>query len=106
MDFHSLFLLAATVGLSAVVYALFSKTERLNIYIGLLLIMLSGLMGTFASVDLFFFYFFHEFALIPTFIMILIWGGNARQTVALEMTIYLTLGSTLVLSGFDRIIPI
>ena len=94
-----LFLLAATVGLSAVVYALFSKTERLNIYIGLLLIMFSGLMGTFASVDLFFFYFFHEFALIPTFIMILMWGGNARQAVALEMTIYLTLGALLSLVG-------
>lgn len=94
-----LFLLAATVGLSAVVYALFSKTERLNLYVGLLLIMFSGLMGTFASVDLFFFYFFHEFALIPTFIMIMLWGGVARQAIALEMTIYLTLGALLSLVG-------
>ena len=34
-----------------------------------LLIMQGGLMGVFASIDVFFFYFFHELALIPTFIM-------------------------------------
>lgn len=94
-----LFILSATVGLSAIVYALFSNAERLNLYVGLLFIMFSGLMGTFASVDLFFFYFFHEFALIPTFIMIMIWGGVARHAVALEMTIYLTLGALLSLIG-------
>lgn len=94
-----LYLLSATVGLSAIAYALFSNAERLNLYVGLLFIMFSGLMGTFASVDLFFFYFFHEFALIPTFIMIMIWGGVARHAVALEMTIYLTLGALLSLIG-------
>lgn len=94
-----LFILSATVGAAAILYALDSKDARLNLYIGLLLIMLSGLMGTFASIDLFFFYFFHEFALIPTFVMVLIWGGLARRVIALEMTIYLTLGALLSLIG-------
>ena len=94
-----LFLLAATVGLAAVWYAIYSQADRLKIYLSLLLIMLSGLMGTFASVDLFFFYFFHEFALIPSFIMIMIWGGVARYAIAIEMTIYLTLGALLSLIG-------
>ena len=94
-----LFILSATVGLSAIAYALFSNAERLNLYVGLLFLMFSGLMGTFASVDLFFFYFFHEFALIPTFIMIMIWGGATRHAVSLEMTIYLTLGALLSLIG-------
>ena len=40
--------------------------------------MQGGLMGTFASIDIFFFYFFHEFALIPTFIMIGIWGRSPQ----------------------------
>ena len=61
--------------------------------------MQSGLMGLFASVDLFFYYLFHEFALIPTFIMIGLWGGKDRRSVALEITIYLTLGALLSLGG-------
>ena len=48
----------------------------------LLLVMQTGLMGLFASIDVFFFYFFHEFALIPTFIMIAMFGGRGRKIVA------------------------
>ena len=40
----------------------------------LLLVMTGGILGAFASLDLFFFYFFHELALVPTFIMIGLWG--------------------------------
>ncbi|MGB0334801.1 MAG: complex I subunit 4 family protein [Opitutales bacterium] len=94
-----LFLLAGTVGLAAGLYAMFSRAERSYLYLALLLFMLGGLMGTFASVDVFFFYFFHEFALIPTFIMIGIWGGAGRRGAAIEMTIYLTLGALLSLLG-------
>ena len=56
-------------------------------------------MGLFASIDLFFYYLFHEFALIPTFIMIGLWGGRDRRSVALEITIYLTLGALISLGG-------
>jgi NADH-quinone oxidoreductase subunit M len=65
----------------------------------LLLIMQGGLMGVFASVDVFFFYFFHELALIPTFIMVGIWGGRDRSYAAMKMTIYLTAGAMLSLIG-------
>ena len=92
-------MLAGIVGLAAILYAIYSHADRLQLYLSLLLIMLSGLMGTFSSVDVFFFYFFHEFALIPSFIMIMIWGGLARYAIALEMTIYLTLGALLSLIG-------
>ena len=94
-----LFLLAGTVGLAAGWYAMHSKAERPHLYLSLLLFMLSGLMGTFSSVDIFFFYFFHEFALIPTFILIGIWGGEGKRVAAMEMTIYLTLGALLSLVG-------
>ena len=94
-----LFLLAGLVGLAAGLYAMNSKAERLHLYLALLLFMLGGLMGTFASIDVFFFYFFHEFALIPTFLMIGIWGGAGRRVAAIEMTIYLTLGALLSLLG-------
>jgi NADH-quinone oxidoreductase subunit M len=94
-----MFLLAAIVGLAAGLYALRSQAERLKMYLVLLLIMHGGLLGVFASVDIFFFYFFHELALIPTFIMVGIWGGRDRNYAAMKMTIYLTVGAMLSLIG-------
>lgn len=94
-----LFLLAGLVGFAAGWYAMHSKAERLHLYLSLLLFMLSGLMGAFSAVDIFFFYFFHEFALIPTFIMIVIWGGVGKRVTAIEMTVYLTLGALISLLG-------
>ncbi len=94
-----LFVLAGLVGLAAGLYAIQSQAERLKIYLMLLLIMQAGLMGVFASVDVFFFYFFHELALIPTFIMVGVWGGRDRGYAAMKMTIYLTLGAMISLAG-------
>ncbi|MFW5883447.1 MAG: proton-conducting transporter membrane subunit, partial [Verrucomicrobiota bacterium] len=94
-----LFLLAGIVGLAAGIYALSIEVERRRAFLFLLLTMLAGLMGTFSSVDIFFFYFFHELALIPTFILIGIWGGAGRRPAAMKMTIYLTLGALLTLAG-------
>ncbi|HEY1764251.1 MAG TPA: NADH-quinone oxidoreductase subunit M [Opitutaceae bacterium] len=98
-----LFVLAGVVGLAAGFYALQSRAERMKTYLLLLLVMQAGLMGTFASVNIFFFYFFHELALIATFIMIGIWGGRDRNYAAMMMTIYLTLGAMLSLLGLIAI---
>jgi NADH-quinone oxidoreductase subunit M len=98
-----LFVLAGLVGLAAGLYAIQSTAERLKIYLMLLLVMQAGLMGVFASVDVFFFYFFHELALIPTFIMVGIWGGRDRNYAAMKMTIYLTVGAMLSLIGLIAI---
>ncbi len=94
-----LMLLAGIVGLAAGVTAVLSVAERKRTYLALLLVMQAGLMGIFTTYDIFYIYFFHEFALIPTFIMIAIWGGNHRRAAAMEMTIYLTLGAMLSLIG-------
>jgi NADH-quinone oxidoreductase subunit M len=94
-----LYVMAAVVGLAAGLYAMQSAAERQPLYLSLLLVMHAGLMGVFASVDVFFFYFFHELALIPTFIMTGVWGGRDRRYAAMKMTIYLTLGAMLSLAG-------
>ncbi|MEI6463231.1 MAG: NADH-quinone oxidoreductase subunit M [Verrucomicrobiota bacterium] len=94
-----LFVLAGIVGFAAGLYAIRSQAERLKIYLMLLLIMQGGLMGVFASVDVFFLYFFHELALIPTFIMVGIWGGRDRSYAAMKLTIYLTAGAMISLVG-------
>lgn len=94
-----LFAMAGIVGFGAGLAALHSGAERMHLYLALLALMQSGLMGLFASVDIFFYYLFHEFALIPTFIMIGLWGGRDRRSIALEITIYLTLGALISLGG-------
>ncbi len=97
-----LFVLAGLVGLASGLYAIQSGAERLKVYLMLLLIMQGGLMGVFASVDVFFVYFFHELALIPTFIMVGIWGtrgATENSYAAMKLTIYLTLGAMLSLLG-------
>jgi NADH-quinone oxidoreductase subunit M len=67
-------------------------------FICLLLVGLGGL-GAFLSVDLFYFFSFHEVALIPSFLLIGIWGQGDRTGAAWRMTIYLMLGSLLLLLG-------
>ncbi len=64
-----------------------------------LLLIAAGATGAFASLDLFFFYAFHELALIPTFLLIGIWGSGNRQAAAWKITIYLATGSFILLIG-------
>lgn len=73
--------------------------QRENQFYACLLFIAGGALGAFASLDLFFFYAFHELALIPTFLLIGIWGSGDRQAAAWKITIYLALGSIVLLIG-------
>ncbi len=64
-----------------------------------ILLMSAGALGAFASTDLFFFFAFHELALIPTFLMIGLLGRGDRHAIAWKITIYLSLGSIVLLAG-------
>lgn len=69
-------------------------------YYALLLVMIGGILGAFASQDLFWLYFFHELALVPTFIMIGVWGRGAdRNYATFQITMYLTVGALIALAG-------
>jgi len=70
-----------------------------NSFYACLLFISAGAIGAFASIDLFFFYAFHELALIPTFLLIGIWGTGNRVRAAWKITIYLTVGSFVLLIG-------
>ncbi|MFD2257362.1 NuoM family protein [Luteolibacter algae] len=70
-----------------------------KLYYGSSLLIAAGAIGAFASTDLFFFYAFHEMALIPTFLMIGILGRGDRRGIAWKITIYLGLGSLVLLAG-------
>jgi NADH-quinone oxidoreductase subunit M len=91
-------LLAALVTVAAVAVARTPEKNANWFYVSLLFISAGGI-GAFASVDLFFFYMFHELALIPTFLLIGIWGSGDRQAAAWKATIYLALGSFVLLLG-------
>src|SRR5215831_20330139 len=91
-------LLAAIVTLAAVCFA--GAIEQYeNAFYACLLFISGGVIGAFASIDLFFFYAFHELALIPTFLLIGIWGSGNRVAAAWKITIYLGIGSFILLLG-------
>src|SRR5881392_1726566 len=91
-------LLATIVTVAAVWFA--GAIERYeNAFYACLLFISGGAIGAFASIDLFFFYAFHELALIPTFLLIGIWGSGNRVAAAWKITIYLAIGSFILLLG-------
>src|SRR5947208_2485226 len=91
-------LLATIVTLAAVLFTgTIEKYE--NAFYACLLFISGGAIGAFASIDLFFFYAFHELALIPTFLLIGIWGSGNRVAAAWKITIYLAIGSFILLLG-------
>jgi NADH-quinone oxidoreductase subunit M len=91
-------LLATIVTLAAVWFA--GKIDKHeNAFYASLLLISAGSIGAFTSIDLFFFYAFHELALIPTFLLIGIWGTGNRVAAAWKITIYLAIGSFILLLG-------
>ncbi|MFZ5806937.1 MAG: complex I subunit 4 family protein [Verrucomicrobiota bacterium] len=91
-------LLTAIISLTAMAVTPENIARAKEFFICLLLISF-GSMGSFLSLDLFFFYLFHEIALIPTFLLIALWGFHEKKVIAWQMTIYLAMGSLLLLAG-------
>lgn len=79
--------------------AVWQIEDRPNIFYISSLLIGGGALGAFLTTDVFFIYAFHELALIPTFIMVGIWGGRDRNYAAMKLTIYLTAGAMLSLLG-------
>ena len=91
-------LLTVIVTLAAVLSGA-APAGREKLYFGSSLLISGGALGAFAATDLFFFYAFHELALIPTFLMIGMLGRGDRRAAAWKITIYLGLGSIILLAG-------
>jgi NADH-quinone oxidoreductase subunit M len=94
----TMLLLTALVALAAT-WVSPTLEEYSHRYMACIMFIAAAAAGAFASLDLFFFYAFHELALIPTFLMIGIWGTGNRQTAAWKITIYLSIGSIILLVG-------
>lgn len=66
-------------------------------FYALMLLMETGVMGVFLSIDLFLFYVFWEITLIPMYFIIGIWGGERRIYAAVKFFLFTAFGSLLML---------
>lgn len=94
-----LMILLGAIVLVAAIWVTGEIEHHENAFYACLLLIAGGAIGAFASLNLFFFYAFHELALIPTFLLIGIWGSGNRRAAAWKVTIYLALGSIILLVG-------
>src|SRR5437867_8655521 len=72
-------------------------TTRDRAFYALMLVLTSGMIGVFVSLDLFLFYVMWEVMLIPMYFIIGVWGGENRIYAAIKFFIYTMFGSLLML---------
>jgi NADH-quinone oxidoreductase subunit M len=72
-------------------------TVSLKSYVFFMLFLETGMIGTFAALNLFQFYLFWELMLIPMYFIIGIWGGPRRVYAAIKFFLFTMLGSLLML---------
>ena len=66
----------------------------------LMLVLQTGMAGTFIAQDLILFFVFFEVVLLPMYFMIGVWGGENRQYASLKFFLYTMFGSALMLVAF------
>jgi len=66
-------------------------------YMAMLLLLQTGMMGTFVALDMFLFYVFWEVMLLPMYFLIGIWGGPRKEYAAIKFFLYTLVGSVLML---------
>ena len=88
---------AAFVLIPALWYAGLRVDHRTGVFLGLVLIMQAFLNGMFLSQDLLVFYISWEAALIPSVILLGVWGGSRKRQAAMKYLMYAVAGSFLML---------
>ena len=71
--------------------------DRVKEFMILFLLLEVGMLGVFVAQDLFLFYVFWEFTLVPMYFLIGIWGGQRRMYAAIKFFLYTMAGSILML---------
>ena len=69
-------------------------------FLMLILVLHTGMLGTFVAQDLILFFVFFEIVLLPMYFMIGVWGGEARQYAAIKFFLYTLFGSALMIVSF------
>ena len=89
----TLILLTSIVGLGGVLIS-WSIDDRPREFYAFFMLLVAGVQGVFVSVDSFLLFFFYELAVLPMYVMIVIWGWRERREyAAMKLTLYLLIGS-------------
>lgn len=100
-----LLLLTNIIGFTSVFSRSWSEEKRAKEFYILLLILITGVLGTFVARDLFIFFLFYEVVVIPIYIMVIIWGSGSKtkavtkEYAGMKLTIYLLIGSAFLLAA-------
>src|SRR5580692_844740 len=70
-----------------------SVKDKLHSYFALLMVLTTGMLGVFMSLDLMLFFVMWELMLVPMYLIIGIWGGQRRLYASIKFFIYTMLGS-------------
>jgi NADH-quinone oxidoreductase subunit M len=94
--------LSAVITLLCVIYSWdhFPEPHNPKAFLILLLVLETGMNGTFAAQDLILFFVFFELVLLPMYFMIGVWGGPNRQYAAIKFFLYTLFGSALMILSF------
>jgi NADH-quinone oxidoreductase subunit M len=94
-----LILLTTMMGFIAVLSSWTAITERVKEYYIFLLLLQTGMLGAFMSLDFLLFFLFWEVMLVPMYFLIGIWGSDNRLYSAIKFFLYTLVGSVVMLLG-------
>ena len=94
-----LILLTTLMGVIAVLSSWTAITERVKEYYIFLLVLQTGMIGAFVSLDFLLFFLFWEVMLVPMYFLIGIWGSDRRLYSAIKFFLYTLVGSVVMLLG-------
>ena len=97
-----LFLLSLLVSFLCMIYLWWHVPEpgKTKALLALILLLETGMNGTFVALDLILFFVFWELVLVPMYFIIGIWGGPRREYAAVKFFLYTLFGSIFMLLGF------
>jgi len=97
-----LFLLTLLIVPLCLVYSFghFPEPHNPKAFMILIMILETGMLGTFIAQDLVLFFVFFEVVLLPMFFLIGVWGGDDRRYASLKFFLYTLFGSALMLVAF------
>ena len=98
--FSSLLVLLTTLmGMIAILSSWTAITERVKEYYIFLLVLQTGMIGAFITLDFLLFFLFWEVMLVPMYFLIGIWGSDRRLYSAIKFFLYTLVGSVVMLLG-------
>jgi NADH-quinone oxidoreductase subunit M len=94
-----LVLLTTLLGFIAILSSWTAIKDRVKEYYAFMLLLQTGMLGVFMSLDFLVFYVFWEVMLVPMYFLIGVWGGPRKLYAAIKFFLYTLVGSVLMLVG-------